>query len=67
MVARRVFRTAHAFVAIGIASTVLSAQGQNAGDVVSISGELRQWHKVTLTLNVPIGRQACQTHSSTIA
>src|SRR5918999_3130377 len=53
MLTRRGFAGAYAIVAVVLTGTApINARRQSAADV-SISGELREWHKVTLTLSGP--------------
>lgn len=37
--------------------TLLAASAQSAAPAVEISGELKQWHKVTLTLDGPMAAE----------
>ena len=55
MMTRRIFVSAYVVTVAGLGGALLSGrqqQGDPAADV-SMSGELRQWHKVTLTLTGP--------------
>ena len=55
MMTRRVFVSAYAIAAAALCGAALSGAQRQSGPAadVSMSGELRQWHKVTLTLTGP--------------
>ena len=61
MMTRRVFVSAYVIIVVALCSAALDGAAQRqtgpaAG--VSIAGDLRQWHKVTLTLNGPQADEA---------
>ena len=58
---RRAFASASAVLAVAVGGTAILGARRQSGADVSISGELRQWHKVTLTLSGP---QADETSSA---